>query len=88
MKLSLGDYNEPLGLPRGSVRALVTLVTVLPVPVVMVLAALGRELPGASMAWYSAMVLLVLRDYFGSRREEGQGVAKDEGPGDYAVGGD
>jgi len=89
------SYNEPLGLPRGSIRGILTLVLVLPVPVVLVLSAVGRGLPGETLAWYGAMVILVLKDYFGARQVEAarreydsgaDAVVGDGSPSSYAIG--
>lgn len=76
--------KEPLGLPRGSVRAILTLVVAAPLPVLVVLGALGRGMDAEIMAFYTAVLMLVLRDYFGSRNdsppaeEDESSLARDE----------
>lgn len=76
--------KEPLGLPRGSVRAILTLVVAAPLPVLVVLGALGRGMDAEVMAFYTAVLMLVLRDYFGSRdgshqvEEDESSLARDE----------
>ena len=61
--------EEPLGLPHGSVRAIITLLIVLPLPVLVIMAFLRgtTELPEEIFSFYTIIVLLVVKDYFGSR---------------------
>lgn len=56
--------NEPLGLPKGSVRALVTLT--------LIAAAVYGMLTGIDVPeWYYAAVALIVGHYFGSRSTNG-----------------
>jgi hypothetical protein len=61
------NKNQPLGLPKGSVRALLTLGTVAAVTVLGILACIGMEPPEYVWIVFSSALTLVLRDYFGSR---------------------
>lgn len=61
---------EPLWMPRGSVRAIMALLVVLSLPGVILLYSFGYDLPESVMAFVTAVVLLVVREYFGSRKEE------------------
>jgi hypothetical protein len=77
--------GEPLGLPHGSVRAIITLLVVIPLPVLVILAFLRgvADIPEEVFSFYTVIVLLVVKDYFGSRGttvdSELQGdIAKDE----------
>lgn len=69
--------NEPLGLPRGSVRAILTLLLV-----VAAIAAAFLPLHGNEAAQSSLLVLagVAVRDYFGNRTaqnaEDGPPLAK------------
>ena len=80
-------YDEPLGLPKGSVRGILTLLLVFPVPVMVILASFGHSAPGEIVAFYSAIVLSVVKDYFGDRRVTGD-TSEDSDYTDYTVTGD
>ncbi len=62
-------YNEPLGLARGSVRAIITILVVILSPVVFYFA------PSARDAWIG-LVVLALRDYSTVRAEQN----REDGP--------
>ena len=70
--------NEPLGLPRGTVRAILALVVTSPLPALMVLGCFGYGMPTEGLAFYTAILMLVVRDYFGYRQTETQDVPLDE----------
>jgi len=59
--------HEPLWMPRGSVRALIALLVTGSLPGLVLLLAVGYTLPDSAMGFVTAAVMLVMRDYFGSR---------------------
>ena len=62
--------QEPLGLPRGSVRAILTLLLALPVPIMVLASLFGYAPPSEMLAFYAAIVLVVVKDYFGTRQQQ------------------
>lgn len=66
--------NEPLGLPRGSVRAIITLLLI----VALVLTLFVPIAEGADEARTTLLVLVgvAVRDYFGARQKQND----DDGP--------
>jgi len=62
--------HEPLWMPRGSVRALIALLVTGSLPGLVLLLAVGYTLPDSAMGFVTAAVMLVMRDYFGSRNAE------------------
>jgi hypothetical protein len=77
------NSQEPLGLPKGSVRAILTLLVVFSAMALAVLACVGFEPPEYVWIVFSSALTLVLRDYFSSRVVETPVVSSDP-PADCA----
>lgn len=71
--MQLLEHWDPLNMPRGSVRALITLALL---GTLFTLMAMGRPIPMI----FSAVILLVLGHYFGSRSPAPSGEEKPPAP--------
>ena len=65
--MGLFEYDEPLGMPKGSVRAIITILIVFAILILVIL----QQIYGAQVDipdWLIAIVSSVIAYYFGSKK--------------------